>query len=262
MNMSSENVACIRVEIDQHIGRVVIDNISKHNALTFDMWQSLPGKLDELEHNDTVRVIVFEGAGDLAFAAGSDISQFGEKRNTQENVRLYNATVERAMQSIGAVRKPTIAFINGYCFGGGVAIALHCDMRYATEKALFCIPAGKVGVGYHELWLHRLTQLVGPACAKEIMFTARRYTATEAAQMGLINRIQSRDETTAIAHAISELAPITHRASKLAIETSASPNTRDWQACKDAIFDCFRSADYIEGREAFSAKRKPVFHGK
>lgn len=260
--MSSENIARIRVEIDQKIGHVIIDNTSKHNALTFDMWQSLPSILDDLENNDEVRLIMFEGAGNQAFAAGSDISQFGEKRNTEENVRLYNGTVERAMQRIGAIQKPTIAFINGYCFGGGVAIALHCDMRYATEKALFCIPAGKVGVGYHELWLHRLTQLVGPACAKEIMFTARRYRVDEAERMGLINRIQTREDTVAIAQSIVELAPFTHRASKLAIETSTSPDKRDWQRCKDAIFDCFRSADYIEGREAFTEKRKPVFHGK
>ncbi|MVW70748.1 enoyl-CoA hydratase-related protein [Bordetella sp. 15P40C-2] len=260
--MSSDNHGRIRIEVDQHLGRVIIDHTVKHNALTFDMWQSLPGLLDELENHDGIRVILFEGAGDRAFAAGSDISQFGEKRDSEKNVRLYNATVERAMHRIGAVRKPTIAFINGYCFGGGVAIALHCDMRYGLEQAQFCIPAGKVGVGYHELWLHRLTQLVGPANAKEIMFTARRYSATEACAMGLINRIQSREDTIALAHTIAGLAPLTHRASKLAIETSASPETRDWQACKDAIFDCFRSGDYIEGREAFTAKRAPVFHGK
>lgn len=260
--MSSEHPACIRVEIEHAIGRVIFDNTVKHNAMSFDMWQSLPVKLKALEDDDTVRVIVFEGAGDRAFVAGSDISQFGEKRNTEENVRLYNATVERAMQCIGAIRKPTIAYINGYCFGGGVAIALHCDMRYSSENAQFCIPAGKVGVGYHEEWLHRLTQLVGPACAKEIMFTARRYTAHEAQQMGLINRIQSREDTFAIAHTISELAPITHRASKLAIETSVSSAPRDWQVCKEAIFNCFRSADYIEGRNAFTNKRTPVFHGK
>lgn len=260
--MSSENVGRIRIEVEQHLGRVIFDHTVKHNAMTFDMWHSLPSKLDALEQQDAVRVIMFEGAGDQAFAAGSDISQFGEKRNTEENVRLYNATVERAMQRIGAVRKPTIAFINGYCFGGGVAIALHCDMRYGTEKAQFCIPAGKVGVGYHEVWLHRLTQLVGPAHAKEIMFTARRYSSAEASQMGLINRIQSREDTLAIANTIAGLAPLTHRASKLAIDTSSSPESRDWQVCKDAIVACFRSADYVEGREAFSEKRRPVFHGK
>jgi len=261
--MSSEaRPGRIHAAVEQHLGRVVIDHPAKHNALTFDMWQSLPGLLDELESRDDVRAIVFEGAGDRAFASGSDISQFGEQRDTEDNVRRYNATVERAIGRIGAVRKPTLAFINGYCFGGGVAIALHCDMRYGNEQAKFCIPAGKVGVGYHELWLHRLAQLGGPAHAKEIMFTARRYTAEEARQMGLINRIQSREETLDIARTIAGLAPLTHRASKLAIETSTAPDGRDWQACKDAILDCFRSADYVEGREAFTGKRTPVFRGK
>lgn len=144
--MSSEaRPGRIHAAVEQHLGRVVIDHPAKHNALTFDMWQSLPGLLDELESRDDVRAIVFEGAGDRAFASGSDISQFGEQRDTEENVRRYNATVERAIGRIGAVRKPTLAFINGYCFGGGVAIALHCDMRYANEQAQFCIPAGKVG---------------------------------------------------------------------------------------------------------------------
>lgn len=260
--MSSDTTGRIRIEVDEQLARVVIDHTVKHNALTFDMWQSLPGLLDELESRDAVRVILFEGAGDRAFASGSDISQFGEKRNTEENVRLYNATVERAMERIAVVRKPTIAFINGYCFGGGVAIALHCDLRYATEQAEFCIPAGKVGVGYHESWLHRLTQAVGPANAKEIMFTANRYSAAQACRMGLVNRVQSRDDTLALACRIASLAPLTHRASKLAIETSAAPGERDWQACKDAILDCFRSADYVEGRQAFEEKRQPMFHGK
>ncbi len=244
------------------VATVTIDHVAKHNAMTLDMWSALPGVIEALESDDSVRVIVFQGQGDKAFVSGSDISQFGEHRNTASNVRLYNDTVERAMVRIGAVAKPTMAVIQGYCFGGGVAISLHCDLRYASPGSQFCIPAGKVGVGYHELWLHRLTQLVGPAHAKEMMFTALRYTAEEALRMGLINRIASTQQALELAQAIASLAPITHRASKLAIETSSSPDERPWQACKDAIMRCFSSADYAEGRDAFTAKRAPLFCGK
>ena len=149
--MSSDHPAdsAIRSHREGAIGHVVIDNLVKHNAMSFDMWESLPGHLAALDEDPEVRVIVVQGAGNRAFASGSDISQFGERRNTPAGVALYNATVDRAVASLGAVRKPTVARIQGYCFGGGVGLALHCDLRYATPDATFCIPAGKVGVGYH-----------------------------------------------------------------------------------------------------------------
>lgn len=262
--MSSESQAAgvIRSHRDGAVGHVVIDNVVKHNAMSFDMWTSLPDHLAQLDDDPDVRVIVLQGAGDRAFASGSDISQFGERRNTPEGVALYNLTVDRAVAAIGSVRKPTVARIQGYCFGGGVGMALHCDLRYATPDATFSIPAGKVGVGYHELWLHRLAWLVGPANAKEIMFTARRYDAENAMRIGLINNLLDEAGVTELVTNMAKLAPLTALSSKLSIETAIAPSEHGRAACQASIMRCFESQDYIEGRNAFTDKRTPVFSGR
>uniref|UniRef100_UPI004039E98D enoyl-CoA hydratase-related protein n=1 Tax=Variovorax sp. BK018 TaxID=3450241 RepID=UPI004039E98D len=266
--MSSESIAqtaanaVIRTYVDGSVGHLVIDNQPKQNALSFDMWSSLPSLVHELESNDDVRVIVVEGAGAKAFASGSDISQFGEKRDNPEKVKLYNDTVDRAISALASVRKPTVARIRGYCFGGGVAIALHCDLRYCTEESTFCIPAGKVGVGYNELWLQRLGWLVGPSNAKEIMFTARRYGSSEAFRMGLVTRVADEVAFHRLVSDISGLAPLTHEASKMAIDDGARGFVDGREASQAAIMRCFASKDYVEGRNAFAEKRPPSFLGQ
>lgn len=253
--------SCIKASRNGPVGTLTLDNLPKHNAMSFDMWQDLPLRLRELDEDPEIRVIVLQGAGEKAFASGSDISQFGERRNTPEGVALYNGTVERAVAALAAVRKPTIARIRGYCFGGGVGMALHCDLRYATPDATFCIPAGKVGVGYNETWLQRLAWLVGPANAKEIMLTARRYKADEALRIGLINDIADDAQVEQTLQTIAGLAPLTHLASKLAIDTATAVSERGREACQQAIRACFASKDYIEGRDAFTQKRTPRFTG-
>ncbi|ALM81671.1 enoyl-CoA hydratase [Bordetella sp. N] len=253
--------SCIKASRNGPVGTLTLDNLPKHNAMSFDMWQDLPLRLRELDEDPEIRVIVLQGAGEKAFASGSDISQFGERRNTPEGVALYNGTVERAVAALATVRKPTIARIRGYCFGGGVGMALHCDLRYATPDATFCIPAGKVGVGYNETWLQRLAWLVGPANAKEIMLTARRYKADEALRIGLINDIADDAQVEQTLQTIAGLAPLTHLASKLAIDTATAVSERGREACQQAIRACFASKDYIEGRDAFTQKRTPRFTG-
>ncbi|CAB3658795.1 enoyl-CoA hydratase-related protein [Achromobacter piechaudii] len=260
--MQSASVPQIHAHIDGAIGRLVIDNQPKKNALTFDMWASLPEQIGRLDTDPDVRVIVVEGAGGKAFASGSDISQFGEKRNNAENVKLYNDNVDRAISALASARKPTVARVLGYCFGGGVALALHCDLRYSSEDATFCIPAGKVGVGYNELWLQRLGWMVGPSNAKEIMFTARRYGSAEAFRMGLVTRVLGEPDFDQIVADIAGLAPLTHEASKIAIDAGARGFDQGRKASQDAIMRCFMSQDYVEGRDAFTAKRAPKFTGR
>jgi enoyl-CoA hydratase/carnithine racemase len=258
--MSSESRIDSRV--GEGVGTLTIDNLAKHNALTFDMWEALPARVAALDADPAVRVIVLRGAGEKAFASGSDISQFGERRNTPEGVALYNATVDHAVASVGAARKPTIAWVHGICFGGGLAVALHCDLRIAGEKASFCIPAGKVALGYNHLWLNRLTWIVGPARAKEIMYTARRYGTDDALRMGLVNQRCSADEFDALLQEILALAPLTLVAAKAAIDATTAAGPYDPATAIAAIQRCFESRDYVEGRNAFAEKRSPRFVGE
>jgi len=258
--MSSE--PRIRTEVDGHFGTLTIDNAAKQNALNFDMWDSLPALVRELDANAAVRVIVLRGAGEKAFASGSDISQFGERRNTAEGAAQYNGMVDRAVAAMAAARKPTVAWIHGYCFGGGLALALHCDLRVAGERALFCIPAGKVGLGYNHLWLQRLAWVVGPANAKEILYTSRRYGLDDALRMGLVNLHCNGDEFTALLEQIGALAPLTLVAAKAAIDAAITPGPYEPSAAIAAVRRCFESRDYVEGRAAFAEKRPPKFSGE
>jgi enoyl-CoA hydratase/carnithine racemase len=252
----------IHADVDGHVGTLTIANPTKQNALSFEMWASLPDLVRSLDENPALRVIVLRGAGEKAFASGSDISQFGERRNTPEGVALYNATVDRAVAAMGAAQKPTIAWIHGYCFGGGLALALHCDLRIAGEKASFCVPAGKVGLGYNHLWLQRLTWAVGPARAKEIVYTARRYDQVDALRMGLANLHCSEQEFAALLQEIVALAPLTLRAAKAAVDATTAAGPYDPAAAMAAVRRCFESRDYIEGRTAFTDKRSPLFKGE
>jgi enoyl-CoA hydratase len=258
---SEAAVPSIHVRRAGAVGTLILDNIAKLNAMSFDMWQQLPEKLQELDNDPAIRVIVLQGAGTKAFVSGSDISQFGERRNTPEGVALYNSTVDRAVTSVGQVGKPTIAHIHGYCFGGGLAVALHCDLRYASSNASFSIPAGKLGLAYNEVWLARLARLVGPANAKEIMLTSGRYDAQEAMRIGLINKVLDEDAVNKIIETIGSLAPLTHLASKIAIDAIDLPSDKHRAISQAAIKRCFDSKDYIEGRTAFTEKRAPQFNG-
>lgn len=258
--MSSE--ARIHSRVDGNVGTLTIDNAARQNALNFDMWDSLPARVGELDGDPAVRVIVLRGAGDKAFASGSDISQFGERRHTPEGVALYNATVDRAVAALGAARKPTVAWVHGYCFGGGLALALHCDLRVAGDNASFCIPAGKVGLGYNHLWLQRLTWIVGPARAKEMLYTARRYDHDAALRMGLINQQCGADAFDRLLLEICALAPLTLAAAKVAIDATAAAGPYMPAEAIAAIQRCFESQDYVEGRNAFGEKRAPVFRGR
>ena len=226
------------------------------------MWKSLPEHLAEIGTDPDLRVLVLRGGDSKAFSAGADISQFGERRSTEEGVRLWNDTVQQGVAKLAEFPKPVVALISGICFGGGFGLALHCDLRYVVGEAGFAIPAAKLGVGYYPSWLRRLTFLVGPARAKEIMFTARRYDQAEALNLGLINGVIDEAQAQDIVKKIGGLAPLSHRASKMAIEDVVMPGIYGAQACEEAVLDCFRSDDYKEGRAAFEEKRPAEFKGR
>lgn len=252
--------------IEGAIGWIVFNNPERHNALSRDMWQAIPRLLAALGDDETVRLIVLRGAGDKAFISGADISEFETERATPEAVERYDALVEHATSSLATCPRPTLAMIRGHCMGGGLAIAVCCDLRLASEDSGFAIPAARLGVGYRASGLKTLVDLVGPAFAKEIIFTARRFSADEAQDMGLVNRVVPAEALEGLvrdyARAIGDNAPLTIEATKRIVHQLKRAGGPDQAACDELIERCFKSADYIEGRRAFMEKRKPVFRGK
>jgi enoyl-CoA hydratase len=250
-----------------HIGWVVFNNPARHNAVSFEMWQALPIVLDAYARDPEVRVIVVKGAGEKAFVAGADISQFKEKRSGEDAVKAYNAASDAAAEALRNCPKPTIAMIRGYCIGGGTAIATNCDIRIAAEDARFAVPAAKLGLGYRFSGIKRLAAIVGPSFTAEIFFTGRQFNAQEALQMKLVNRVvpvaDLESYTLEYANAIGSNAPLTIAAVKRAvIELLKDPGERDLELCQKMVQDCFKSEDYREGQAAFMEKRKPVFKGR
>jgi enoyl-CoA hydratase/carnithine racemase len=248
------------------VGYLIFNNPERHNAVSLDMWEAAARILDGFAEDPDVGVVVLTGAGGKAFVSGADISRFGDERATQDAVDRYNAAVERSNSRIYDFPKPTIAMIRGYCIGGGLGLAICCDMRICTENSRFGVPAAKLGLGYDYPGVKRLVDLVGPSFAKEVFFTARQFSAAEALQMGLVNRVvadsELEDFVTGYADTISGNAPLTVKSVKFIVgEVLKDESKRDMARVKDMVKRCFTSRDYEEGRKAFMEKRKPVFTG-
>ncbi len=169
------------------VGHLIFNNPERHNAVSLDMWAAAEAAVADFKADPKVRVMVVSGAGGKAFVSGADISKFEKDRATEEGVKRYGEQVERAYASFYEFPKPSIAMIRGYCIGGGMALAMCCDMRIATDNSTFGIPAAKLGLGYGYKGIKRLIDIVGPSFAKEIFYTRARFTADEAERMGLVS---------------------------------------------------------------------------
>jgi enoyl-CoA hydratase len=249
------------------VGYVTINNPERHNAVSLEMWEAAESILDDFRTDKNIRVVVVTGAGGRAFISGADISKFEKERSTQEGFQRYNAAVDRANNAFYNFPKPTIAMIRGYCIGGGVGLALCCDLRICSQDSKFGVPAAKLSIGYRFDGLKKLVDLVGPSFAKEIFYTARQFTAAEAYEMGLVNRVLPEGDLETYvkdyADTIAANAPLTIDSVKFIVaQTLKDEGERDLKTADAMVQACFTSKDYTEGRKAFLEKRKPVFTGR
>ena len=249
------------------VATLTFNHPARHNALSVEMRDAIPGALRALDEDPDVRVVVVRGAGERAFMSGADISEFGERRTSIGARADYDRGAAAAGRAWASFGKPLIALIHGYCIGGGLLTALGADIRIAADDAQFGVPAARLGLGYGMRGVETLVEAVGLSWAAEILFSARRLSAAEALQAGLVNRVvpagDLEAEVVTLAESIAANAPLTVAACKAALrEARRPPAERDREAVAALVEACFRSEDYREGQRAFAERRPPEFRGR
>lgn len=249
------------------LARLVLDQPARMNAMSFDMWSSLPGLVAQAEADASIRALVLEGAGDKAFCAGADISQFGDKRTGAEATRAYDAAVAAGMAALVDCSKPVIGLIRGICFGGGLMLALCCDIRLVRADARFRLPAARLGLGYGANNIALMLRRLGETATADILLSARIVGAEDALRLRVATSVASvesfEEESAAALARIGSNAPLTLAAIKRGLVELAKPEgARDLAAVTALVERCFASADYREGQAAFREKREPNFTGR
>jgi enoyl-CoA hydratase len=248
-------------------GWLVLNRPERRNALSAEMWRAIPDLVQGFSDDVNVRAIAVRGEGDEAFAAGADISEFAANRDDADAARRYDAMTLSSFTALQHCRKPVLAVIDGYCIGGGLALALACDVRIASDRSTFALPPARLGLAYPLSGLRQLLAAVTAARAKELLFTARRIDGGEALRIGLIHSAVPAASLMAEAESflamIEANAPLSIAAAKGMINALSGVTPGNGTAELAALADaCFDSADYQEGRRAFLEKRPPRFSGR
>jgi enoyl-CoA hydratase len=257
----------LQVRRDGAIAWITFSNLERHNAVTYEMWVDVPKRIAEFDADPSVRVIALTGDGERAFVSGADISEFEKKRGSVDAATVYNEAVDAAYAAVAAAQKPTLARVRGICMGGGLWLALACDLRICNDAARFAMPAAKMGLGIRYENVRRMMETVPPIHAADVLFTGRQFDGQEALRLGIVNRSAPDAELDAIVNeylaGVSATAPLTVKGAKAAMRTIWNSEHGAAIAQVRAMTDaCYASDDYKEGRKAFAEKRKPVFRGQ
>ncbi|MCW2241166.1 enoyl-CoA hydratase [Azospirillum canadense] len=265
--MQDRAEGCVGLEISGGIARLTLDQPRRLNAMTLGMWRSIPGLVDRAVQAADARVLLLRGAGERAFSAGADISEFATVRADAAQAAAYEEAVSAATDALVQAPVPTVAAVRGVCYGGGLELALCCDLRLGDDTARFRMPGARLGLGYAFPLVQLIVQRVGATAAADLLFSARVLSAADAASLGILQRVEPAASFDGAVEAylggIAANAPLTLRAAKRAmleaVRTDGPPNVAGVDAL---VARCFASRDYAEGRAAFAQKREPDFRGE